>query len=341
VSLRVVGYDKIMGTGDFDAVSISQALNMFSAENGIDMTLLKSPTDGRYISSLGGLENGRFGGNDGWMAYVLRGNTILTDSNLFNEGLRKGDKITVFYGEKSKTRILKSFTSDVSGSNITFFAGAQDDTWTESGGKWVMDKSIRPVAGIRVNLLLPNGNYKILKTDTLGRAQSAIYQTGVYAYNAEGYVQGAVPIITPSEKEYLLYGIGDSLAVTRGEAAAFLVNTFGLKQKSGVHAVFNDVPAGAENYAEIMTASSNGIISGRSKGIFVPDDKVKAFELCVMLSNILDNSVENTITYKNIPDWAQNSVNAVVNEGLLDRTTDWASYITSDTLLEIYGKLNG
>ncbi|MDL2248982.1 S-layer homology domain-containing protein, partial [Tyzzerella sp. OttesenSCG-928-J15] len=143
------------------------------------------------------------------------------------------------------------------------------------------------------------------------------------------------PSAVASEKFYHIYGIEDESAVTRGEAAAFIVNTFGIKAKP-VETFFEDVTEETANYKEIMAAFSAGVVSGGGGGNFSPDNKINLMAFCVMLCNGAGIEGEEA-AYENVPDWAAKGVAGAVESGLINGIEqEWSGNVTGEMLVTVY-----
>jgi len=334
VNVRIEGYDKTIISQDVYAYTFSDALKALVNNDSIDIQLQTDGADSS-IHSINGVENGHFGANDKWFSYIERDGKIVSE-NLLNATLKKEDKLVVYYGEFAKTHILDAFDITVSGNEIAFYAAAKNANWIMKNGGWTVDDDLKPVRDVRINMKMPNGNFKILRTGADGTAKTSLGPTGVYTYHAEKYNSGGCPSIVASETYYFLHGMENTDAVTRGEAAAFIVNTFGVKNGLA-DGNFQDVEKTNPHYNEIMAASSAGIIAGKEEGLFAPDETVNLTHFCIMLSNAAKLEPGDIAEYKNVPVWALKGVNGAIQSGFL-RNIDfvWDGPVTGDMLLTVY-----
>ncbi|MFC3803059.1 bifunctional 2',3'-cyclic-nucleotide 2'-phosphodiesterase/3'-nucleotidase [Cohnella sp. GCM10012308] len=115
--------------------------------------------------------------------------------------------------------------------------------------------------------------------------------------------------------------------ITRAEFAKLLVQEFGLGAK-GAGSSFSDVQSGSW-YAEFVNiASSNGLITGKGDGSFVPNAPITREEMAVMLARIpalKSGGTAGTAGFKdggNISGWAQQAVGRMLDEGLMQGRGD-------------------
>jgi len=337
-TIRIEGYDRTLFSDEVYAYTFADALKVLSNNGFIDIQVNASEAE-FSVYSVNGVENGFFGGEDKWFCYIERDGRIIKD-NIMNIALKNGDGLVVYYGDLLKTQVISDFRHELNNGEVKFFTGAQNNIWTQEDGKWIINDSIVPVSGVRINLKMPGGNYKILRTGSDGYTKTALGATGVYMYKAEKYNFGGVPFIAASDRYYMVHGIKDAEGITRGEAAAFIVNNFGIK-KANTEEFFEDVFPEDANYKEIMAAYAAGIIAGRGNGIFAPEEKVDLKSFCIMIYKARKIEPERITVYKDVPQWALAGINSAVQSGALDNISpEWNSSVTEDMLITIYKNLN-
>ena len=339
VSIRIESYDETLFSEGIYSYTFADALKLLS-NNGFINTQVDASGENISVYSINRIENSHFGGEDKWFCYIERDGAILRD-NIMNAPLKNGDALVVYYGDAAKTQILSEFRHEINDNEIKFFAGAKSSVWKQENGKWLIDDSIAPVEGVRINLKLPSGNIKVLRTGSDGYAKTTISTLGVYTYKAGKYNYGNVPSIVASDKYCIAYGITDEAGITRGEAAAFIVSTFRIKINDA-EAVFEDVQSGQAHFKEIMAAYEAGIIAGKGDGTFQPDEKIDLKSFCVMLSNAYKSEPRRIVEYKDVPQWALAGVNVSVQAGFINNITpDWNGSVSQDMLIKIYINIRG
>ena len=80
--------------------------------------------------------------------------------------------------------------------------------------------------------------------------------------------------------------------LSRGMAAQLFANLDGVDLSGYTKTAFTDVPKSAYYFKAVAWAEGNGIVSGRSKTIFAPNDPITRQEMAVLLCNYVE--------YKNI-----------------------------------------
>jgi hypothetical protein len=114
-------------------------------------------------------------------------------------------------------------------------------------------------------------------------------------------------------------------SITRAEFAAILVKALNLKNAGNNGKVFSDT---AGHWAEdsIAAAQSWGIVSGYDQEHFGPEDNITREQMAVMASKALQiGQVSGPTSFKDdaqISSWAQSSVTAAVNNGIISGYPD-------------------
>lgn len=115
-----------------------------------------------------------------------------------------------------------------------------------------------------------------------------------------------------------------SANVTRAEFASLLVKALKLTAES--KAPFSDVPASSWYASAVAAAYENGIVSGKSKGLFAPAAPITREEMAVMAKHALDVKAGEDIKVNTelkfadgskIGAWAQPSVSVVLDRGVM------------------------
>lgn len=113
-------------------------------------------------------------------------------------------------------------------------------------------------------------------------------------------------------------------SITRAEFVSIFNRVFGVTGGSGK--VFNDTQ---NHWAKdnIDIAVTNGICQGKSEQEFNPDDKITREEAAVMVANYKKigdedhNKIKEYTDYDQVSDWAQNSLEAAVENGYINGKT--------------------
>lgn len=110
--------------------------------------------------------------------------------------------------------------------------------------------------------------------------------------------------------------------ITRAEFAKLLVQEFALTAK-GAASSFSDVQPGSWYAAFVDIASSNGLITGKGDGSFVPNAPITREEMAVMLARIPALNAGGSAGNAGFKDggkisgWAQQAVGRIVDAGLM------------------------
>lgn len=122
-------------------------------------------------------------------------------------------------------------------------------------------------------------------------------------------------------------------SITRAEFAKLIVLALGLGEEvkllKGSKTAFVDVPSTSWAAGYVTLAQERGIVNGFSDGSFRPSQKIKRYEITVMLSRALktltDNQEAEKLTFNDfeeIPKWATKEVSLVVQLGLVNGYSD-------------------
>lgn len=122
-------------------------------------------------------------------------------------------------------------------------------------------------------------------------------------------------------------------AITRAQFAKLIVQALGqgeeVKLLKGSKTVFTDVPSSSWAAGYVTLAQEQGIVTGFADGTFRPNQKIKRYEIAVMLSRALKPLADrqeppelNFTDTQEIPGWAADGVGQVVQLGLVNGYTD-------------------
>ena len=159
-------------------------------------------------------------------------------------------------------------------------------------------------------------------------------QTSSGLYDISGH--WAVSYIEKLVSENIINGIGDgtfrpNAPVTRAQFVKMLALQAGADLSSPGEITFTDVPEGSWFTPSIKWAARVGIVSGRSRTIFAPDENITRQEMAVMLSNYCDFfgiTCEDETEQIRFPDsseiskWAADSVDKIIALGIMNGVLD-------------------
>ncbi|WP_054938933.1 DUF4430 domain-containing protein [Paenibacillus ihuae] len=187
VPLVIEGPQGTLGQGNAYAANALEALEKVAAQNGL---ALKNPS-GSYVTGIGNVIAGTYGGWDGWMYAVVRGGQWLNpDVGMKDFKLKDSDRVIVYYAG-SDTQLVESVT-------LSKAQPGEEEPFTVTVNqiKWVWDNTtstsspvISKAAGVEVAI----GDQKAV-TNKDGKAEfTAGVAAGDYTLTVTGYVAGAAP----------------------------------------------------------------------------------------------------------------------------------------------------
>lgn len=312
VTVRVEGLEGSLGmvtvalNGDNSALwAIEQALNQLE----LDYTVAESPYGGSYITKAAGLQEGDFGGYEGWLYYV---DGISPAVSMSLHELKGGEDVVFIYtdfdvlvpiveaGRDRADMVTLTLTADVTtydeNWNVTVTRQpVAEATFTVEGETYVTDaqgkavlsagQSAKEAVSVQVNkknalglpALLPlHPDYQLTLTDVKAEplftdvAEGKWYTDAVLQMADLGAVAGFPDGTFQPEG-----------TVTRAQVANVL-----FKLSGGIPVnylmTFSDVSQGAWYAEGIRWAASQKIVTG-ADGMFRPDEPVTRQDLAVML----------------------------------------------------------
>lgn len=331
----IQGHDRELAQGGVYAYTFKEAIQQLSSNNNINIVFShEGAKSGIY--SVNNIKNG-FIPDGGWHGYIIRGGSYLKPDEYLDMSMENGDEIVLYYGNANETKIITDFTLSEENGTLTFRVSTAYTLWSQGSGKWEKDMVDEKLSGVNIHLIMPGGSRKILKTSSLGIASTKVSKLGVYKYYAESYVSGGLPLVVRTTNNLFIYGVKDEENVTRAEAAAFLVNLFGLPD-SREPALFSDVSMDMEYGDEIYAAAGAGIISGFSDNTFRPEEPVNQLQMAVMLSKVYDKKSDMTeFDESELPKWAVGAISPAVYYNILSNMDiDWFGSVTKWMLQQIY-----
>lgn len=189
VPLVIEGPQGTLGQGNAYAGTALEALEKVAAQNGLALT---NPS-GNYVTAIGNVAAGMFGGWDGWSYAVVRsGQWLYPDVGMKDFSLKSSDRIVVYYGG-ADTQLIESVT----------LSKAQPEeyepfTVTVNQIQWVWDNAtstsspvVSKAAGVEVAI-----GSQTAKTDQDGKAEfSEGLAEGDYTLAVSGYAANQAPAV--------------------------------------------------------------------------------------------------------------------------------------------------
>lgn len=189
VPLVIEGPQGTLGQGNAYAGNALEALEKVAAQNGL---ALKNPS-GNYVTAIGNVAAGMFGGWDGWSYAVVRGGQWLyPDVGMKAFSLKSSDRVVVYYGG-AKTQLVESVI-------LSKAQPAEDEAFdvTVSQITWIWDSAAstsNPVTSKAAGVEVTIGGQKAV-TDQNG---VAVFKEGLaegnYTLTVTGYAEGQAPAI--------------------------------------------------------------------------------------------------------------------------------------------------
>lgn len=346
VTVRVEGDQAPVTAGSAKAANALNALEQ--ALKGANVKYhVKDTQYGKIVDSINGIDNGKFGGYDGWQVIVKRGGVWdVPMVSVADYDVQDGDQIVFFYSNMSivdaaavspeQPKPGQPFTVKVTKKawdwekNGFGDAVAAEGAVVEIGGKRVTADTYG-VASFEGGVA--EGVYTIAVTGyqdkaapSFIRAVQELKVAGAYA-DAADVSAWAADAVTKARELGILRGVqdgGDTFApqtnLTRAEFAAALARLFGLTPADAA-ATFTDVDGKAWYAGYVEAAKTAGIVKGVSATSFAPEAPITREQMAVMLANAL--KLDTTADAAAIKDagkaskQAQGAIAAVYGAGLM------------------------
>lgn len=322
VAVAIEGPNGTLAEGTVYAGNVLKALEKVAAAKGVALV----NEAGNYVTGIGGVTAGTFGGYDGWMYVVARGGAWIYPSvGMGDFTLEENDRVLVYYGGDN-TQVVESVTISPAqpkpGQDITVKVTQKQWVWNQA--TFTSDPVSSPAAGVQVTI-----GGKTAVTDAAG---TAVITGGLpankYTVTVTGYAKDSTPAVVrysqpltvasaaadrvafvdaksispwALESVYTAYdrklmsGVSENSLVfapkkniTRAELAALLLRLTGNEPAAASSAqTFSDVKADAWYYGAVNKAKELGIISGVSATSFKPDGLVTRQDMAVMITRAL------------------------------------------------------
>lgn len=183
------------------------------------------------------------------------------------------------------------------------------DTWESVGG--VYDPVTNTISVRRIHL----SKYTVLKSEkNYSNIEDSWAKNEIAALRGKGIIE-----------DDDLFTASDNL--TREEFAGWVTKAYGL-DTSNLEADFSDLDKDSPYYSAIAAAYEQGIISGKADGTFDPKGEITKEEMAVMIASAMNKydytvdteSFELAQYEEDLPTWAVNSVETVVENGAVDES---------------------
>lgn len=332
VTVRIEGDQGLVAEGQARGGTALEAVESLLKQRNIPYEV-KELSFGKYISAIGGIQAGKYGGYDGWMFALENGSSWTYPSEgIGTYLLEENSKIVVYYGDSTKLAEAAVVTPGLAkpGQPIAVSVSYRDMDW-ETG----KPGPAQPLAGAKVSAagisavtdasgqaklaVMPEGVHELLvtgyaadKAPSVVRSASRIFVAGDYA-DQSAIASWAADGVRTARAAKVLLGPGDSAvsfdpkaAVTRAEFVSALVRATGLAPEEG--SSFTDVRADAWYAKEIEAAFKAGLIAGVAPGKFAPDAKLTREQAAQLLVRALKLQTAGSVAFA---DAAQVTVRAL------------------------------
>ncbi len=207
VPLVIEGPQGTLGQGNAYAGNALEALEKVAAQNGLALT---NPS-GNYVTAIGNVAAGMFGGWDGWSYAVVRGGQWLyPDVGMKDFSLKGSDRIVVYYGG-ADTQLVESVTLSKAqpGEDEAFDVTVTQITWVWDNATFTSKPVTSKAAGVEVTI----GSQKAVTDQNGIAAFKDGLAEGSYTLTVTGYAAGKAPALVRYTQ---------AVTVVSGNAAAHL-----------------------------------------------------------------------------------------------------------------------
>lgn len=317
VTVRVEGDQGLIAEGPAQGGTALEALEALLKARNLPYELGEF-SFGKYISSIKGIEAGKYGGMDGWMFAVTgrKGSTWTYPAEGIGAFLlEEGDQLVVYYGESTILPEPVAVTPAAAGPDPTVGITVKYRAMDWETGKL---GPAQPLVGARVSAAgvvaetdgsgvarlsgLPEGVHDVVVTGYgEDRAPGVLRTVGQVivagAYSDQNAIAGwAADWVREARASGVLLGKDDlrdaafepKRGVTRAEFVSAMVRAIGAKPAAaGKAPAFADVPAEAWYAKEIEAAAQAGLIAGVKPGKFAPDALLTREQAAQLLARAL------------------------------------------------------
>jgi len=354
VSVRVEGDEGLIIQGPARGGTAKEALEHLLHSGGVPYEL-QEMSFGTYISSINGIEGGKYGGFDGWLFAILNedGSWTYPSEGIGTFLLEEGMQVVVYYGDNTllPEPILVTPSRAKPGEPVTVTVRHREMNW-ETGKLG----AAKPLAGATVSA---GGATAV--TDANGRAQLGGLAEGLHEVIVSGYGRDRAPTVLRTVGQVSVAGayadqaqiapwaadwVHDARAsgillgeddrageaafrpkegISRGAFVAALVRAMGIKPVQPGE-TFRDVPDVAWYAGEIEAAAQAGLIAGVAPGQFAPEAGLTREQAAVLLARALGiQAAANPQAFadeQQVSAYARNAVQAVLEQGWMTLQQD-------------------
>lgn len=189
VPLTIEGPEKTLGQGSAYAGNVLEALDKVAAMNGLPVT---NPS-GNYVTGIGSISAGIYGGYDGWMYAVSRGGEWASvDVGMKDFKLKESDKLLVYYAGSDTQLVDQVALSKVQPrEGEAFNVTVTQKTWVWNNSTATSSPVTSSAAGVQVTI----GDHTVT-TDAKGIAAfTGGIPAGDYTLAVTGYAPGKAPAV--------------------------------------------------------------------------------------------------------------------------------------------------
>ncbi|MFV0504125.1 MAG: S-layer homology domain-containing protein [Lachnospirales bacterium] len=320
VYITIESYDTTLSQGYAKGSTYAEVLENFAMQKDLEI-VYSTENNINKIYSVNGIESKLFGPTDGWYSYIIRGDTILENTDILSTPIKDGDMLITYYGDFHDTRIIYDTITRANNKNISIYLVTPTEIDAD-------------LSNIKVHLYTPKNTQRIMKTNKEGVVTSKLKDLGYYTYYAEGYNYDSYPSIVRTVNEGFVLGPENKEKVTRGEFIDFLVNNFSIGKGKNGSKDFTDVSMSDFYSTEVSIACSQNIISGYDDKTFRGSEPITMLEYAAILARI-DSNVVEVNTNINVPSWAMSSVSKAISKGYVSEDTDFTRNVTEEDLIKI------
>ena len=199
VRVQVEGPSESIASGEVRAHTALEALERLLTDQSVSYETV-SYSFGKGIDSVDGIASGSFGGWDGWMYAVLRGDRWIHPAvSLDAFTLEENDRVVLYYSDNTKVvKDVEPVPAEPE-ENEPFSIRVTTSEWDWTNNKEV----VLPAAGVRVTV---GGQSAV--TDAEGLAQFDGLPAGEYEVVVDGYKEGAAPSVVKTTAKLTIAGSG-------------------------------------------------------------------------------------------------------------------------------------
>ncbi|MRN51501.1 S-layer homology domain-containing protein [Paenibacillus monticola] len=188
VPLTVEGPEGTLAQGSTYAGNVFEALQKLATEKSLPLVITKD----NYVTGIGNVVAGNYGGWDGWSYVVSRaGQWIYPDVGMSGFALQAADRVLIYYGGSDTDVVNSVIISQGQPTEETPF------TVTVTKKKWVWNGNTStsdPVTALAGDVKVQVGTQTV-STDAYGVASFAGLSAGNYSLTITGYRSENVPVV--------------------------------------------------------------------------------------------------------------------------------------------------